>query len=668
MTMSTATNLTATVPDPILRTLKRLVRRARLVIALRGTCAVLAAAIAALLTVMAIDAVAVIRSDWPRWALSLAGLAVTLLSLLWFLVRPLARSFTMAGIARAIEGRHPELHERISSAIELLSSKDAPELRGSDALIAALAAEASRDARGVHIRHEVPLRSARPFLIAAAVVAVILVGLFIATPQATSQLVRRALAPYRNYANVHAGQLTVSPGDQVLAVGDRLAVEVLVANKAVPATYFLRSGGGGGETSVEMTALPSRDRNVLRFAYTTPPAESSFQYRVEAGRALTRRYNVTVVPRPAVVRREILYEYPEYTHRPSSLERDAVGDIHAVAGSRVVLTAETNTPVTAAEMLVNDRSFAQGQLLSTQDGSEGATRSVFRFDLTPDLRGSYQIRLTKRVQGTTFTASTEPRRIEAAPDAMPLVKITSPDRTTLKLKPDDRLPIFYAASDYFGLSAVELLVSVDGVKLPPRILPLNGRPDGPALAAAGKTILDLKAMDVESTQRVTFQLRAVDTLPDRLGGPQEAFSKLFTVEAQVDAETYARQFTLAEELLLREVLEAVLKDLLEAKKHSGPLQKALQKVATAKKSAPLSETNGKRIDAMHERLSAADAALRDLIQQLSGGTYAAIATKLTGLADAHVDKADSVVGQIKLVEDPQVRADLADEADFQIDR
>jgi len=249
------------VPEPIVRALRRLIRRARMVIVLRGLCGTVATAIGSLIAIMAIDAGVTIFSAWPRWVLMLSALAATGAAAALLLVRPLARSFTLAGIALLIESRHPELQERISSTVELITSDDAPELRGSEALIAALAQEAVRDARGVRPRREVNLRPARPFVIAAAVAAAVLAGLFIAWPQRTAHLWARAVAPYLNLANISAADLKVSPGDVVLAEGQRLGVEVLVANKAVKKAHLRRLAPDGTEAVYKMTSLPQADES-----------------------------------------------------------------------------------------------------------------------------------------------------------------------------------------------------------------------------------------------------------------------------------------------------------------------------------------------------------------------------------------------------------------------
>jgi len=149
--------LTSELPASIARALQRLIRRVRRVVLVRGLSAFVAALIGSLLLVMAIDASIVLFSQWSRWILTLSALAFSAGVAIWFLILPLARTITMTGIARFIETRHPELQERLSSAVELLTSKDAPEIRGSEALIGALAAEATHDADRVRARTEIPL-------------------------------------------------------------------------------------------------------------------------------------------------------------------------------------------------------------------------------------------------------------------------------------------------------------------------------------------------------------------------------------------------------------------------------------------------------------------------------------------------------------------------------
>ncbi|HUS47543.1 MAG TPA: DUF4175 family protein [Phycisphaerae bacterium] len=666
MTDTIATDYIEAVPDPIVQTLRRLIRRVRLVILARGGCAVAAVALGSILAAMAIDASITFFSAWPRWALSMSVLGLTVLTALWLLVRPLRRTYTLAGIARVIESRHPELQERISSAVELLASKDAPELRGSDALIAALAAEACRDARGVRVRREVTLRSIRPFIVAAAVLAAVLSGVFLAWPEQATHAWVRVMAPFQDRPNVFGYQLHITPGDIVIAAGDPLQVEVDVDNSAVKRAAFHRSSPDGPDSLTEMTPLPAKEGGRPRFAVTCPPVGQSFRYRIHAGDALSRYYTVTVVPRPSVARLDLMYEYPDYTGRPSEALRDVAGDIRAPAGTRVTLSATTNTPVTSAELIVNDRLAGRAEIIDTEGGS---TVCKFQFALSKKLQGRWTVNLVKSVGEHQFVNSMDWHSLEVVPDAAPIVKITRPEDLVLKLKPTARLPIYYAAGDDYGLTHAELLVEVDGQALRPRQVPISQDPN--ARAAINAAVLDLNTLNAYGAGQITFRIRALDNLPEELGGPQEGFSALHTIQLDSAAFSYGRQVVLSEELALREVLLQVLGELKAAKTDSVPLRKVLQKLADPNDAAaahPLSEANIERIDRICKHLGAADEAVREIMPRLVGGSFTTMVERLTDLVNNHVARAHNLTGQIKLSDRPPHRGELADEADFQIDR
>ena len=212
------------VPKPIVDTLMRLIRRTRWLITLRGVCATVAAAVGALLLVMAIDASVTLYSLSTRWILSVSAYAITVGAALWFLVRPLAHSFTLAGIARTIETRHPELQERISSAVELLTTDDAPELRGSEQLIGALVEQATDNVRAIQPRREVSLAAAKPFLVVAAAVVAILIGRVVqqGIEDGTRQIPTRLAL--RRTLHLVGGALVISAVMVLLSIGSWLWV------------------------------------------------------------------------------------------------------------------------------------------------------------------------------------------------------------------------------------------------------------------------------------------------------------------------------------------------------------------------------------------------------------------------------------------------------------
>ncbi|GAH62319.1 unnamed protein product, partial [marine sediment metagenome] len=260
------------------------------------------------------------------------------------------------------------------------SSSDAPELRGSEELIAALVREASRDVRTIRPGREITFRRARPFLIAAVGAAFFLGALFLLWPAVTSRLLLRAVAPYKNLPNIAASDLLVTPGDVVVTRGRVLRVEVEVADKPVRRAEFRTPSADGPEIAEPMARVFDPDESVRRFVLTCPPAAESFRYRIHAGDALSRYYTVTVVPVPAVTAMDLRYDYPAYTRRQPYVEEDSSGDIRAVAGAVVTVTARTNTVVRSAQFVVDGQALpdSRGRLSVAEDGT---TTCTFRVEL-----------------------------------------------------------------------------------------------------------------------------------------------------------------------------------------------------------------------------------------------------------------------------------------------
>ena len=222
-------------PVPIESTLRKLIWRARAAIVLRGVLATLAAALVGILAAMGIATRWLIVEPWQAYLLTALWLTAGAAAGFFMLVRPLARSFTLTGIARVAESRHPELQERISSTVELLFSRDAPADRGSASLIGALTAEASSDVRSVRPRKEITFRKARPFLYVFAAASAVIVALLAGFGGDAGRLLAKTVMPTLNLPNLYAGDLKVTtrPPGRVLPEGGRLEVIAEVTNPAV---------------------------------------------------------------------------------------------------------------------------------------------------------------------------------------------------------------------------------------------------------------------------------------------------------------------------------------------------------------------------------------------------------------------------------------------------
>ena len=565
---------------PIEARLREVIWRARAAIVVRGIFCTIAAMVAGILLAMVIAAKWLPVEPIQYYALTLLWVVAGIIVAFLTLVRPLARSFTLAGIARVVEQRHPELQERLSSTIELLESDDAPEIKGSQALLNALAHEAVSHVNIVKPRREINFKKALPPLYFLAGAVAILAVLFALYPAPVGRLLAKTVVPYLNLPNIYAEKLKVSPGDCVLAEGMSLEVRASIPTddgkrgKKVSLARVRIIGFDGSKKIYKMTA---GDEGVYTYAtgplWSKGPWGKSFSYRVRLDDAISKYYSVRIVPRPAITGIEVGYHYPEYVNRPDVPLMPSNGRLTGPAGTVATVQVKLNKPAEWAELRIG------GKPIETSMPDAQTVRFTCKIDKNTGKTWRMVI-----VDEYGFKSDPIERSIILKPDNPPSVQITDPpaDRK-LRLRPTDRLPVSFQISDDFGITSADMLISIDGKRLKPVPLEVSVSPATPAGAGcfvSGSTVLDLAALDLSAARRVTFQIRARDNLPARLEGPQEGLSRPRTIELDVKAPLYALQVQLAMELRIREVLKKIYKELKSAKQISGPLHRTMPSMKT----------------------------------------------------------------------------------------
>ncbi|MFW6107912.1 MAG: DUF4175 family protein, partial [bacterium] len=642
------------VPEPIVRMLRRVIRRLRTVLVLRGLFAVVAVAIGALLAVMAVDAAAMIFSRTVRVLMTTGALLVTLAAAFWFLVRPLLRSFTLAGVARLVETHHPELEERISSAVELLSSQDASELRGSAALIAQLASEATDEVGVVQPKREVTTGSARPYMAAAGATVLVLAVGFVFWPAQVSRLLARAVAPHAEMGNLGAFRMTVEPGDAVLPEGTPLHVEVTVADARVETAEFRRIAPTGAEVTETMEPAGESEAG-RRFALAVPSGDASFRYRVRAGDGLSRYFTCTVVPPPVVERIDLRYDVPEYTGRAEPrIEPNAAGPIRALAGTDVTVTAAMNKVMAEAELLVDGQAVA-GRLQT----ADGRTKGTWSLTLRPEMVGTWWMEVRDE---HGFGATSPEHEIEALADRPPTVQVTQPVSDKLTLRRHDRVPVRYLATDDFGIDAVRFLAEIDGRRASTPPLPLPRPSPVEEGAWIGKAMLDLGSLYLANAREVTFVLRVSDGLPRLLGGPQHALSRKFTIRLADSAPSYTDQEVARAEARIKEELQGVLRDIKSAREHLGRLKPAIDK------KQELNEHARKQVDGARENAAKAEGRMRDLAARMERSSFAGLAPQTREVTDDEISPARKATEMIPLTNDRDERKEEHGKADRHLEQ
>jgi hypothetical protein len=519
-------------PKPILNKLQAMIRRVRRLLFIRGLFATLAVALVCLLAIMAVDAAVTLFSTTARWLLSLTGLAATLVAAWWFLMRPLSRKFTLTHMARIIEVRHPELQERISTAVELLASDDPESIRGSAELISAVVDSAVIDVAAVDPKTEFKPARSKKFMLASGLCGGIIALLFLIWPTQSWTLFARALAPFLDIGNAYADTLVIDPGNVRVARGEPVTIQVSVKHKRLNRAEIRRLLPDGAEAVERMALIAEEADGTKRFSLTFPAVEEGFDYRVRAGAALSQYYDVVTVDPPAIENLTVAYDYPDYTGLPDASSDSGTGEIRAVTHTRVAVTATLNKAAWTSKMMLNETTEIADPIVVEN-------RVTWNLELKSGMRGNWHLEIADE-EGFKNEATNYP--IDVLPDKAPTVQISRPTQRDIRLKPTERLPIALTVVEDFGFGDVTLLVTPDGAVAPIEVVQSAPTTTARPGTYDARALLDVPALKLApGQQRFAVQVRVRDNRPSDYDGPGIGLSEIIFVTLDQNAKSIADQ-------------------------------------------------------------------------------------------------------------------------------
>ena len=396
-----------------------------------------------------------------------AALRIALAGLAWGSVafaavrflRPAVRRRTLADAAALVEQRTAGLDERLSSTVEL--STESEPFAGSPPLRRHLARQAEADAAGTRPDKIVPDDSVRRWALLLAPVVLLWLTLTVALPRPMLAGVYRTLMPWRGGLPAALAQIAVGPGDVTIAEGDSLEIR---------ATVNGRGNGGRSESALLLTQPleTSEDSRPLahdllsisarEFRATLDNLRQSFRYQVSTPAGDSPWFTATVLPRPSVAALDVRYDYPAYSGMDARLVPNSDGSLRALQGTEVTLT------VHAGDAL----DLAPGR--SRISVTEGSRQRTLEFKPAPGQANVYEARVTVFNSGSyrihlvnghgLANKDDQPRPIVADMDQPPKIAITAP-QSQVSVRPDDDVPVRFAASDDFGVASVRAVVQVD---------------------------------------------------------------------------------------------------------------------------------------------------------------------------------------------------------------
>ncbi|MGE0621480.1 MAG: hypothetical protein AB7I04_02570 [Pseudomonadales bacterium] len=296
-----------------------------------------------------------------------------------------------------------------------------------------------------------------------------------------------------------APRITVSPGDTVVPRGADVVVEATAAGFVARGMQMHANfAGTAGWETAPMSRL-GEDRYGFVFVGVT---EEVAYYAGSAG-LTSERHVIKVADLPRVTKVALDYTYPTWTGLPVTHRED--GDVAAVTGTEVAITATTDAPIEAPLIVVN------GEVLDANvDPETNLTVAAF----TVAEPGSWHVAV--RHEGTLARIS-DTYFIDVVADQPPEVAFVWPGHDSQATAIEERT-LRFSATDDFGIKTLQLSYAVNGGVWTMAELPVEsitetatGAPAGADAPALAEHVLYLEDL------RVTSQLPDEPARPLRPG-------------------------------------------------------------------------------------------------------------------------------------------------------
>jgi hypothetical protein len=296
----------------------------------------------------------------------------------------------------------------------------------------------------------------------------------------------------------HQVSFTVSPGNAEIRRGDNAIVLVKTSATGRDVALAWQPKGSEEQTSV-MSA--NTDGNVWHYDFRS--VQDDFQYRVQVGNLQSETFTITTWSPPKTEAINLTYTYPDYLNRPEEHAPNS-GPITAIVGTRVAIDVDVNKKLKEAALVFDD---------GTRMPLTEASGARWTGELVVATNGRYQVDV---IDLDGRSAEYQPHyEIKALPDDPPKVRISFPrgddEATSL-----EEIPFAVEVSDDFGIESWGIQYEVAG-REPVRV-PLSGTSPvegAPLLKESSEHLLTLEDLELSPGDLVTWTVWARDFRPDR---------------------------------------------------------------------------------------------------------------------------------------------------------
>ncbi len=613
--------------------LRRRIRKVQLV---RGLFRTTTVVLGGILLIVTLDYFLAPLPSLVRAGLFFLWLAAMLAAFVLFIVIPMSARLSLVRLARWLENQHPEVQERISTALEIAERPEgiSPEL------LDALSKEAALDVSALDPQKEVQTKRIRRSILPAIGMTAAILVLMAIWPREMGRLLTRAISPFSELGNAGAFRFELKPGDLEVLEGDEFALDLTyVGSLEKPLELLLERDG----KIIAETLTPSKSEgDTHTYRYSVASADEGFRYSARVGSSESDRFQIKVYPLPRLLEPVVTFEYPSYTEWPDRKASLGSG-IQAIAGTRVTVSGRFDTPLESGTLFLNGEEWGKVSL----EGSASGTKASWNQTLNPGQAGLANMivkhRLGRELEGTRFS-------IEASEDLAPVVTILAPVQREFRVKKEDQIILSYEVVEAIGLAkaAIELEVNGKAVEpllelLPTRVSSVRGDLwEGEAMIYLGSLLTQHK-----NARKLRIRLAISDTRPVDLEGPGVGYSEWLEVTLDQSAESLVRQELRKQDSDLQKTIEKAIDDIHKARAKIQEARPELnQEVVPERAEEKLAEARDKLAEAKKE--------LGDLTERMEQSVQAHRIEEVEE-AIAKLEEAQTSVEHTPLQDTPEAR-------------
>jgi hypothetical protein len=305
-------------------------------------------------------------------------------------------------------------------------------------------------------------------------------------------------------------EVQVQPGNHTIRrKSDQIVTARLLGFQTGRVRVFAKFQGSSKWEEAMMRPQPGSP--TFEFLFAGVP--EAFDYYVEAAGVRSKQFRMSVADLPEVKKLRVTYHYPSWTGLKDTVE-DPGGDLRAVEGTEAEVRVETDRPLTAGAILLDDG--------SRFDLRAGVARVPMQKD------GVYHVATPER--GDMVRLSND-YFIEVQKATPPSVRIVRPGRDA-KVNPIEEVTVTVEAQDDFALRGMDLHYSVNGA--PEKTVALGG---AKGKSSEGSTTLYLENYKLVPGDIISIYASARDAL-------STSRSDIYFVEAQ----PFERQYSQSQQM------------------------------------------------------------------------------------------------------------------------